>query len=204
MGKSQYAAKVFAFSTLIFSFQISAFAQSDSIFRVDAGTRITLRMGDGISSKASDVDDTFVATVAEPVMKRGRVMIGEGVSLTGLITKVERSGTGNRNGRIDFRMVRLRLADGTELRIDAVPVEKFEGERSGLLNVLGIAGGVAVGALIGSAADTGNGALIGAGVGGGAATGIALLRKGEDIVIPDGEKFQVELKSDIVLPVTDY
>ena len=58
--------------------------------------------------------------------------------------------------------------------------------------------------VFGAVSKANNGALIGAGVGAGAGTAVALLRKGKDVRIRDGEEFEIVLKKEIVLPVLDY
>ena len=49
------------------------FGQSDSIYRLPAGTRISLEVDAEVNSRVSSVNDTFLATVAKPVVVRDAV-----------------------------------------------------------------------------------------------------------------------------------
>ncbi len=179
-------------------------AQTDSIYRLPAGTRIRLRMDTEINSKVSSVNDTFTAVVAEPVIVRDVVVLAKGTVIEGRVASVSKAATGGRDGKLDVVFETLRVTSETQRNIDGVMVTKISAKRSQTRKFLTIIRGTATGAIIGIVSKVSNGALIGAAAGTGVGTAIALLRKGKDVRIREDQLFEIELKKEVVLPVIDY
>jgi hypothetical protein len=197
--------KVFAFLTLFFaSFTADTAAQGDSIYRLPAGTRITIRMDDGISSDVSTVNDTFTTTIAKAVVVRETVVLPEGTVVEGRIVKARAAAAGGQSGKLEVRFEILRLSEGVKRDIEGVPVQELKAASSGARGILSVVGGTALGALFGAVTKTPNGALIGAGIGAGAGTGVMLLKKGKDVRLKRSQEFEIELKKEVMLPVEDY
>lgn len=192
------------FAVLIFANFIFVHSQDDSIYRIKAGTKIRLRMDSEISSKIAAVDDTFTATTVEGVSVRGSVMLPKGTVFEGRVMKVSSAGIGGDNGAMELSFRTIRLDKGREREIDGVLVNTLRAESPKVFNTIAILGGTAIGAVFGTFSKANSGPLIGAAVGAGAGTGVAFLRKGKDVRIKAGEEFEIELKKDVVLPVTDY
>src|SRR5215475_3006216 len=91
-------AKVFAFFILIFVIVIPLSAQTDSIYRLPAGTRMSLRMDGDIGSKFSSRDDTFLTRTAAPVVVRDVVMIPAGTVVEGRILNASKAAFGGKSG----------------------------------------------------------------------------------------------------------
>ncbi len=195
--------KVFAVSTLIFLSFLPVEAQSDSIYRLPIGTRITVTMDNEINSESASVNDTFTVTVAEPVVRGGVEVLLKGSTFEGRVTDVSDAGPGT-NGMLTVEFEKLQLATGQTRRIEGVLIADIKPRSKSLFSVLSILGGSAAGSVLGALSGSQKGALIGAGIGAGAGTGVALLRKGSDVRIKTGEKFQIELKREVVLPALDY
>ena len=197
--------KIFAFLTLFFAtFTIDTTAQGDSIYRLPAGTRILIRMDDGISSDVSSVNDTFTTTIAKAVVVRDAVVLPAGTVLEGRIVKARAAAAGGQSGKLEIRLETLKLPEGAKREIEGVPVQELKAASSGTRSILSVVGGTALGALFGAVTKTPNGALIGAGIGAGAGTGVALLKKGKDVRIKRSQEFEIELKKEVMLPVQDY
>lgn len=196
--------KVFAFVILIFANSSLVNAQTDSVYRLPAGTRIQLRMDIEINSKVSSVNDTFTTTIVKPVFIRETLVLPQGVVVEGRITKVSPASVGGRSGIMEIRFETLRFGGGLKREIDAFPINQPKPESSRSFGLLSVIGGTAAGALIGAASKSGTGILIGAGLGAGAGAGAAFLRKGRDVRIKEDEKLVIELKKDVTLPVLDY
>lgn len=188
---------------LIFANSLSSYAQSDSIYRLPEGTRITIKLDVELSSKVASVNDTFFASVAKPVTNRERIVLPEGTVIEGRVVEVERAGAASKNGEIEVVFETLRIA-GQIRRIEARPVVSVSTRSSNAFSFLSILGGAAVGTALGSASNSSSGALIGAAVGAGAGTGVALLKKGKDAKLRKGQEFEIELKREVTLPVLDY
>jgi hypothetical protein len=196
--------KVFAVFFLIFVISASMQGQSDSIYRIPAGTKVTLRMDSEINSKVSSVDDTFTAKVLLPVRIREVVVIPEGVTMEGRVTEVTRAGTAGKRGTLMVRMEKLTLAPNAVREIDGSPATAFVAVSGSKYRWFSVLGGGVLGTIAGTLSGGRNGALIGAGIGTGAGTAVALLRNGHDVAVQEGEIFEIQLNKEVLLPIRDY
>lgn len=199
--------KVFAIPFLLFANFLSVpavNAQGDSIYRLPAGTRITVTMDAEVNSKVASVNDTFTSTVSKPLKVENVVVLPFGAVIEGRVTQVSSAGYGGKNGRMQLRFETIRFTDNLKRTINGSLVEQLKPESATAVNVFSIFGGTAAGALIGAASKTQSGALIGAGIGAGAGTAVAFFRKGKDVHIRTEQEFEIELKSEVTLPATDY
>lgn len=199
--------KIFAIFSLLFVISNSTPAQTEndsSIYQLPSGTIFRVQMDNGINSKVSSVNDTFTATVIEPVSVRGTVVIPIGTVIEGKVIKVKRAGIGNKNGSLTVSFDTLTFANGDKREIEGVLVEELEAETDSVPTALAIIGGTAVGGLIGAVSKVEHGVLIGAGIGAGAGSGIAFLKKGKDVEIESKEKFEIKLLKEVILPIKDF
>jgi hypothetical protein len=123
-------AKVFALLILFFVIVGSLNAQTDSIYRLPAGTRFHLRMDSEISSKFSSPDDTFIARLASPLIVRNVIMIPAGTIVEGRILRSSRAAFGGKDGRIEFRMETLKFSEEMTRAIYGLPLEPIVEKRS--------------------------------------------------------------------------
>lgn len=196
----RHTAKVFATISLLFA---STVAQ-DSIYRLEAGTRISVRMDVEINSAVSSLNDTFTVKTENDLKKDGSVLVPAGTVIEGRVVETSSAGAAGKGGRIVVRFEKLLLQDGVSRSIDASTVRQIRGESTQKASWLAVIAGTATGALIGALTRSGSGAAIGAGIGAGAGTGIALARKGKEARIRSGERFEIVLNRDVVLPVRDF
>ena len=161
-------------------------------------------MDNEINSRVSGVNDTFTATTAEPVKVREAVVLPIGTIIEGRITKVKRAAAGGQNGDLTVAFETMRFTGGDKRDIQGVLVNDLNADSSQTANILTIIGGTALGGIFGAVSKANNGLLIGAGIGAGAGTGIALLKKGQEVSIKADEKFDIELTKNVTLPVLDY
>lgn len=203
MNLSRQTTKIFAFIFLFLASFLNAKSQ-DSIYQLDAGTRIRVSMDSEINSAVASVNDTFTATIAEPVRVRETIVLPAGTVIEGRITNVERAASGGKGGKMSVRFETIRFEGGEKRDIEGVLVDELKAASSPKTSVLAILGGTAIGAIVGGIAKSGTGALIGAGIGAGAGTGVALARKGKNVRIKSDEKFEIELTKQVTLPVRDY
>lgn len=180
------------------------YAQSESIYRLPAGTKIKLKLGAELKTGVSSVGDTFIAKVAEPVRREGEIVLPEGTAFEGRITVAEKARTGGRDGELKFEIDHMLIGDDIRRSVSTRVLTKFGADSSRLLRTASIVGGTAVGALIGYAAGDSSGALLGAGIGAWVSTGTAVLQRGQDVRIKKDQTFLIELKEDLILPVLDY
>lgn len=195
--------KIFAFTFLLFALSNGAHAQ-DSIYRLQAGTKIRLRMETEINSKVSSVNDTFLTEIAAPVIVRETIVLPAGTIIEGRVTKVEPAALGGQSGKMEVKFETLRFSGGVKRDIEGVLVNQLKAESSSTAGILSVVGGTAIGAIFGAVSKADNGALIGAGIGAGAGTGAALLRKGKNVRIRSDEEFEIRLEKEVLLPVLGY
>lgn len=171
LGTSLKATSVVALLTLL------AAAQT-----IPAGTHLTIRTGQELSSGTAKVGDRFDATLTRALMVGGKTIAKAGVPVRGKVTAAKSSGRLHAPGQLSVRLTSVQVAG------KMVPISTgsyhIEGKSHTKSNATKIGGGAAVGALIGGLAGGGKGAAIGAGAGGAAGTGVAAATGKEEAVIP--------------------
>jgi hypothetical protein len=176
----------------------------DSIYRIPAGTRMKLKLDAEINSRVSSVNDTFVATLTEPVMIREVAVLPKGTIVEGRVVTSQPAGLGIKPGTLDVTFEILRLAGDETRQIDGRMLGTTSVKSSRRFAAFSILGGAIGGAAIGAASKSTARSLIGAGVGGGAGAAIALSRRGNEARIAKDEEFEIELKREVILPVLDH
>ncbi|MBX3298801.1 MAG: hypothetical protein KF736_04975 [Acidobacteria bacterium] len=187
----------------LFSFGLAVSAQPDSLYRIPAGTRIELRMEMEINSRSASVGDTFVAVSSQPVKIQDITVLPTGIQFEGSVRSVARGRPASKGGILGITIDRMVVSDVAKRSIEARVLTRFEPRSISAENGLSIAGGSLIGAIIGFASRGSRGAVLGAGLGAGVGTGVALGRRGPEVFIRAGQKFEIELESDLILPVLD-
>lgn len=136
---------------------------------IPAGTRISIRTIDDIDSAKTHLRDRFEASLTEPLIADGNVVVARGADVYGRLAESKESGTFN--GRSQLR---LELT-GIVVNRQTIPLVTGEYELSGKSRGASTekrtVGGAPLGSLIGALAGGGQGAAIGAGVGAGVGAG---------------------------------
>jgi len=151
---------------------------------IPAGTRLTVRLNEELSTANRRKGSVFSTRVEKPVVVDGRVVVPVGALAYGRILDVERNKRIDRP-KLDGTLTSLMIG-GHEVPI-VTDVVGAEGKRGGGLVKVGA--GTLIGAIAGAPVA---GAAVGAGV--------AAVMKGSDLVIPAGTIGEVGLKKDVVLP----
>lgn len=184
-----------------------------TLYTVERGQRIRVRMNEEISSKTARVGDRFTTTVTEPVYSTtGVVVVPVGSTVVGRVDTVQRAKKGGDPGAIDVSFVELRLPNGTKRAINGSLTDLTsdnaksdnEGRASGDQRkndkIIFIGGGAAGGAILGAAVGGGKGALIGAILGGLGGLAGERLTRGEEAQVRSGTEFGIYLNQSISLP----
>jgi len=205
MNFLRVSTKIFAVSFLFFAFLFQVSAQTNSVYDIQAGTKIRVSMDNEINSRVASVNDTFTTTLTEPLLIRETVVLPVGTIIEGRITKVRRASPGGKNGSLTISFETIHFANGRKRPIEGILVKPLlVTESSPKFKIFSIIGSTAIGGIIGLVSKAQNGALIGAGIGAGAGTGIALLQKGKNVNIKADEKFEIELVKNVSLPAQDF
>jgi hypothetical protein len=175
-----------------------ASVKTPSYVTIPAGKRISVRTIDGIDSTNNQVGDRFLASLEEPLMVDGNVVVAKGAEVYGRLAESKESGTFS--GRSQLR---LELT-GIVVNGQTVPVVTGEyeltGKSRGASTAKRTVGGAAVGSIIGALAGGGKGAAVGAGVGGGLGAGSEVITKGDQVKVPSETLLDFTLQQELSIP----
>jgi len=146
------------------------------------GTYVTVRVNQWLSSDRNKEGDTFLGSLADPVIVDGIIVAQRGQTVYGRVTEAQKAGRVEGTSKLGVELTSLTLVDGQQLAIHSQMVTK-NGTTSNGRDAAAIGGTTALGAVVGAGADWGRGAAIGAGAG--AVVGIVgvLLTRGHPTVI---------------------
>jgi hypothetical protein len=156
-------------------------------------------MLDSISTDTSQIGDTFMATLAEPIIVNGKVVAEKGDEVSGEVTNIEEPGRVKGRARMELILTNLTTSN-RKYKLSTEPFSAVAAdtkERDAGI----IAGGAGVGAIIGAVTGGKKGAAIGAVIGGGSGTGAVLATKGKDVKIDPETRVNFVLSDDVDLPV---
>jgi uncharacterized membrane protein len=178
---------------------------------VPEGTRISLQLKDGISTKTNDEGDPFKAIITEPVYVGERIVIPKGSYVTGSISRIQRPGRfkGKALMTLLFQSISITgRAQDLAIVASLAAVEKMgintegtiEGESSEGRDAARVLTPALIGAGIGGLTGGRRSAGIGAGVG--AVVGLATVftSRGKDIEIPRGSAMDIVLDRALSIP----
>lgn len=136
---------------------------------VPAGTWVTIRLNEPLSSSTAVQGQAFNGTLAKPIVVNGYVVARAGQMVGGRVTEVQRG----RSSRLGIELTEIGLVDGQQIQISSTLTNFVAGSNAGR-NAAIIGTTTGVGAAIGAAADGGFGAGMGA-IAGAAASTIGVL-----------------------------
>ena len=139
-----------------------------------AGTRLIVRIGETISSARSQIGDTFVATLEQPLVIDGFIICERGSRVIGKVTQATPAGRAGGQSHLGLELTKLNTSDRQRIEIRTDTYSR-DGSGSTGSDLAKIGAGTAIGAAIGAMAGGGKGAAIGAGAGAAAGTGMVLI-----------------------------
>lgn len=157
-----------------------------------AGTEVVAALQQTVASDKSSVGDRVSLRTVDPMPLGGGVTIPAGSTINGEVTHVKGAGRLGGGAELTLRFHELVLTDGTTVPITCDPF-RLEGKGDSKETALEIGGGAVaggiVGGVLGGKKDIAKGAAAGAVVG----TGVAIATKGNQIVLPVGQKLNVKV-----------
>lgn len=142
-----------------------------------AGSWITVRVNQPLSSDRNQPGDSFTATLAQPLIANGFVIARRGQTVAGRVAEAIKAGHVKGTSRLGLQLTELSIVDGQQIPLRTQLVDR-RGDTSIGRDVGAVATTTGVGAAIGAAADGGFGAGMGAIAGAGASIIGVLVTRG--------------------------
>lgn len=180
---------------------------------IPQGTRISLQLNDGLSTKLNNEGDIFSAITREPISVGDRLVIPKGSVVNGSISRIMRPGRFKGKAVMNLLFQSIRIPGHGQLAIVAsltgVDDEaggsvysegRVEGQGSEGKDAAKVVKPGLIGGGIGGLAGGGKGAAIGAGVG--AAVGLATIfaTRGKDLEFRRGASMEITLDRQLLVP----
>ena len=164
---------------------------------IPAGTMITVRLQQSLSSASSRPGERFDAVIDQPVAVGNRILLPVGTVVSGHVTVARRSGRLRHPGELGLALDSVSLGQRQFPLTTASVVARGRSHKK--RNWAWIGGGAGGGALIGALAGGGKGALIGGPIGAAAGTTTAFITGKRDVGFGAERRVTFRLRSDVNL-----
>lgn len=162
---------------------------------IPSGTPISLVLETPLSTKVNKLEDRVDASLQEDIRVDGRVIVPAGTAFRGYISQIQRSGKIGGRASLGVQFTTFRLK-GREHGIDATSIG-LQG-KGAKKDAAVIGGGTGAGAVIGGIIGGKKGAVIG-GVLGGAGGTVAAAKDRDDVEVPAGTVWNIELTAPVTI-----
>ncbi len=180
--------------------QQQAVAEKEKSETLVAGTHLVGQLQSTIDTGKSKVGDKVALRTQEEVRVNETVVVPAGSTINGEVTHVDPAGRVAGGAELTLRFIELVVPDGKSYSISAAPLRmKGKGDAKESAMEIGggaVAGGI-IGGILGGSHDVGKGAAAGAAAG----TGVAVATKGDQIVLPAGQKIKVTLDGPVTIVI---
>jgi len=177
-----------------------AIAEKDKTETLTAGTSFTAALQSTIDTGKNKAGDAIRLRTREPVRVNELTVVPAGATISGEVTHVEGAGRIAGGAELTLRFTELTLEDGKSYPISCEPF-RLQGKGDAKESAAEIGGGAVaggiVGGLLGGKDDIAKGAAVGAVLG----TGVAVATKGDQIVLPAGQKLKVTLDAPVAITI---
>ena len=148
-----------------------------------AGTLITVRTTQFLSSDRSQPGDSFSAVLEQPLVTQGWVVSHRSQTVMGRVAVAQKAGRASGVSQLALELDELVLVDGQQLPVHTELVQSSAGT-SHAQDATAVGATTGIGAIIGAAAAGGEGAAIGAAAGAAAGVAGVLSTRGRATEIP--------------------
>ena len=175
---------------------LSGLFESKKEITIPQGAEFEVTLDETLASNLNNAGDNFAASLSEPVMEDGKIIIPAGAHVTGRVVDAKDAGRLHVPARLSVALSSVEV-DGKSYDIETNTFAET-GKNHNKRNLGFIGGGAAGGALLGGLAGGGKGALIGTAIGAGAGTAGAAATGKKDISLPA----ETHLRFHLLRPVT--
>jgi hypothetical protein len=147
-----------------------------------AGTWITIRVDEPLSSDGNHAGDAFTAALVQPLVVNGFVVARRGQTVGGRVAEAVKAGRAKGTSRLGLEINEISLVDGQQLQIKTRLISR-RGDTSVGRDVAAVGTTTGVGAAVGAGAAGGTGAGVGALAGAAASTVGVLMTRGKATVV---------------------
>jgi hypothetical protein len=176
----------------------TAEAEKERTETLTAGTTFVAALQSTIATDKNKAGDAIALRTLEPVRVNEMEVVPAGATIRGEVTHADPAGRIAGGAELTLRFTTLETTDGKSYAISCVPFRvKGKGDaKESALEIGGgaVAGGI-VGGVLGGKKDIAKGAAAGAIIG----TGVAVATKGDQIVLPAGQKMKVALDAPVTV-----
>jgi hypothetical protein len=165
---------------------------------IPAGTVIQVRTSDWLSSDHNKTGDEFIATLAQPIVVDGWVVMRRNQNIVGHVTDAKRAGRVSGVSKLQLELGQLTLVDGQLVPVQTTLLNASAGTSNGR-DAAAIAVTTGTGAAIGAGFGGGPGAAIGAGAGFVASVAGVLLTRGKPTIIPPEDVLTFRLENPVTI-----
>jgi hypothetical protein len=149
---------------------------------VPAGTLLTVRISQPLSSDHNQPGDGFTAVLQQPLVVDGLVVARRGQTVLGTVTEAEKAGRAKGVSHLGIEIGQLTLVDGQQVPVKTNLLDR-KGNTSVGRDAVGIGATAGVGAAVGAGVAGGLGAGVGAAAGGVLGAAGVLLTRGQPTII---------------------
>lgn len=150
-----------------------------------AGTWITVRVNEPLSSDHNQTGDAFTGTLLQPILANGLLIARRGATVTGIVSEAKKAGRVSGVSHLGLEITGIQLADGRQVQVKTKLMDR-RGNTSYGRDAVAIGATTAAGAAIGAGVNGGVGAGVGAAAGLVASTiGVMLTRGRPTVVYPE-------------------
>jgi hypothetical protein len=162
-----------------------------------AGTQLSIRLNDEVSSEKAQVGDVFHGSISSPIVVDEQTVIPTTADVEGRVVEVRSAGRFAGQSVLTLELSKLTM-NGKTYSLQTNQWTK-SGNGRGKSTAAKVGGGAAVGAVLGGIFGGGKGAAIGAAAGAGAGTGVSAATKGQQIILRPEAIVAFQLQSPITV-----
>lgn len=172
--------------------------QSPQQLTLPAGTPVTVRLQQRLSSASAVPGERFEAVIDEPIVADDRTVLPVGTVVYGHVVVARRSGRLHHPGELGLTLDTVVIGQENVPLFTSNVVARGASHKKRNLGWIG--GGTGGGALVGALAAGGKGALIGSGIGAAAGVTTAFLTGKKDVSYGSERRLRFRLNRDLSLP----